>query len=172
MRVRFNEVSPHGNQFNVTEIEGFAEDDILSFHKEVESTFSLKRKGENKVVMAGNLSATPVVTCDRCLTTYNYSFHVEFHILFELDENSWDLKEVKCSSSDLEIVVLDEPVIDIKDVLRQQVLLQLPEKKTCSRDCKGICCYCGINLNEASCDCKLTNHSSSFADALSKLNRK
>lgn len=44
--------------------------------------------------------------------------------------------------------------LDITSDLREAVLLGIPTHPLCSEDCKGLCPYCGINLNEASCECE------------------
>jgi uncharacterized protein len=31
----------------------------------------------------------------------------------------------------------------------------LPTKRLCSEDCKGLCPYCGKDLNEGRCDCEV-----------------
>ena len=44
--------------------------------------------------------------------------------------------------------------IDIRDYLLEILLVEVPFKKLCSTDCKGICIKCGSNRNDESCLCK------------------
>jgi uncharacterized protein len=46
------------------------------------------------------------------------------------------------------------PGLVLEDILMEQVLLQLPMQRICSESCKGICPICGVNRNEAACQCE------------------
>jgi uncharacterized protein len=90
--------------------------------------------------------------------------NVAFQLLFVLQtEESWGVSELASSPVDLETEVLEEPIIDLDDVLRQQVYLALPVKKLCNQGCKGICPRCGVNLNETTCECANVATDSPFA---------
>lgn len=43
--------------------------------------------------------------------------------------------------------------LDLREVVRQELLLALPAHLLCSDKCAGICPTCGANLNEETCDC-------------------
>ena len=43
------------------------------------------------------------------------------------------------------------PGLQLEDIVREQVLLQLPMQRVCSETCKGICPMCGANRNETDC---------------------
>lgn len=172
MRLRFNEISPHGNQFELQEIKGLQQPEIRSFQGESHVHLLLKKKNDFQVEMQGTLQATPVVECDRCLNAFPYPIDLSFQILFEAGDNDrWQVKEMECTAQEMDTVILDEPVIDVDDVLRQQLLLALPLKKLCSPRCKGICSQCGASLNNSTpCDCKREFADSPFA-VLSRLKK-
>ena len=48
-----------------------------------------------------------------------------------------------------------ERTLDLDELLRSDILLELPYKYLCSEDCKGLCASCGKNLNEGPCGCNL-----------------
>lgn len=133
---------------------------------------TLKRQGESKVELRGRLQTQLLVLCDRCLATYAIAVDTELHLLFETVSNdAWQLKEVECTRSDLDSIILDEPVVDLDDVLRQQLYLALPMKNLCSDQCKGICLQCGANRNLEACTCGEQKPGSPFA-VLAKLKEK
>ncbi len=172
MLVRFNEISPYGNHYEVREIKGLASQEDFSVIGPVQARFSLKRKGDAKVEMQGELKATLSQVCDRCLVTYDVNVDTVFQVLFETaSDESWHVKELECGISDLDSIVLDEPVVDVDDVLRQQVYLALPVKSLCSERCKGLCAQCGVNLNLSPCDCDHDDVGSPFA-ILNQLKKK
>lgn len=44
--------------------------------------------------------------------------------------------------------------INLPALLWEEFILALPEKILCRLDCKGLCLYCGQNLNDAPCACR------------------
>ncbi|MEG1778901.1 MAG: DUF177 domain-containing protein, partial [Oscillospiraceae bacterium] len=53
-----------------------------------------------------------------------------------------------------EYIVLDDGILDLDELATSDIILELPIKNICSKGCKGLCPYCGANLNEKSCNCK------------------
>ncbi|MBI5187527.1 MAG: DUF177 domain-containing protein, partial [Nitrospirae bacterium] len=43
--------------------------------------------------------------------------------------------------------------LELLDLIKEQVMLNLPMKPLCSDSCKGICPQCGTDLNEGNCGC-------------------
>ncbi|MDO4784761.1 MAG: YceD family protein [Propionibacteriaceae bacterium] len=76
--------------------------------------------------------------CARCLRAFDYDDTFDLQELFfypgrEADEDArW---------------VVDE-LIDLEDVLRDAVVLELPFTPLCRDDCAGLCLTCGVNLND------------------------
>lgn len=86
------------------------------------------------------------ITCDRCQTQIDsrYRFRFEHLLVSELnDEDNDDLIEV------------ENQQVDLDELLRADILLELPTKYLCKPDCKGLCPKCGKNRNSESCDCNL-----------------
>ncbi|MCL5746530.1 MAG: DUF177 domain-containing protein [Acidobacteria bacterium] len=44
--------------------------------------------------------------------------------------------------------------LELKEILRERVLLALPMQRVCREDCKGICPSCGKNRKEGDCGCQ------------------
>ncbi|MBP3388937.1 MAG: DUF177 domain-containing protein, partial [Clostridia bacterium] len=44
--------------------------------------------------------------------------------------------------------------LPLDDLVEMDVLLALPSKNLCRPDCRGLCLYCGKNLNEGLCGCR------------------
>jgi uncharacterized protein len=44
--------------------------------------------------------------------------------------------------------------LELNDVLREEVLLELPMQRICTESCKGICPVCGQNRNQIECACQ------------------
>ena len=84
-------------------------------------------------------------------------------LLETLSGEPWHLKELECDNADLDSILLDEPVVDLDDLLRQQLYLSLPVKNLCAEECRGLCPGCGANLNQADCTCGAGEDRSPFA---------
>jgi len=63
----------------------------------------------------------------------------------------------------LEIDSGDE-TIDLTSIIRDYTLLALPEKPLCSPSCRGLCPWCGKDLNKGECSCAREDARSPFSD--------
>jgi len=172
MRVRVSEISPTGNRYILPGLKSPVPPEDFTVSGPFAAHCTLKRQGESKVEMQGRLQTRLAIICDRCLATYEIGVDTELHLLFEwASTDAWQLKEVECTRSDLDSIILDEPVVDLDDILRQQLYLALPMKNLCSEQCKGICLQCGANRNLGACSCDEHQPGSPFA-VLAKLKEK
>lgn len=85
--------------------------------------------------------------CDRCLKAFekamDYSFsHIVVRELSNTDDEEFDY------------VVCADGMLDLEELARADLMLELPTKVLCREDCKGLCPKCGKDLNLGSCDCK------------------
>lgn len=55
---------------------------------------------------------------------------------------------------DLDTGTYENGEVDVAELLREQVLLEIPITPLCKADCKGLCQSCGKDLNEGACDCR------------------
>ncbi len=100
------------------------------------------------LLVRGRLWTTGTLECGRCLKKCSFKLAVE-DFLFEEE-------------------IGNKQVFDLTENLREDILLQLPQRALCSPTCKGLCPSCGQNLNAKKCKCKPRSVSSQW-DALSKL---
>jgi uncharacterized protein len=94
------------------------------------------------------------VPCARCVELVEHELERSFDLLYRpigVDANG---AERAISTSETEIGYYNGDGLVLEDVLREQVLLSLPEKTLCRADCKGLCPGCGRNLNTESCSCE------------------
>ncbi|HEX3038392.1 MAG TPA: DUF177 domain-containing protein [Oscillospiraceae bacterium] len=84
------------------------------------------------------------IPCDRCTAQVNTHFQYAFNHVLVLSLND--------EENDSYIQV-ENYQLDLDELLRADVLLELPAKYLCKPDCKGLCPVCGKNLNTGSCNC-------------------
>jgi uncharacterized protein len=76
-----------------------------------------------------------------------------FRDIFVSPERFESTVEAQLDAEDMDVSVFEGETLDLAEVVREQILLFLPEQVFCSGDCRGLCPKCGIDLNLKSCDC-------------------
>jgi len=152
MRLPFSEISQEAWSFSYSGAGWFPEEDVECLGSP-QVVITAKRK-EKKVLLGGVLRFTALLSCDRCGKPVESMVEEEFEYIFTLDgNNAVELAEMECSAEDCITVQLNEPVIDLGEILREQVFLALPVKVLCDEGCRGLCPVCGAELKDDHCSC-------------------
>jgi uncharacterized protein len=56
-------------------------------------------------------------------------------------------------SEELDTVFYTGDILETDDLLKDQLILNLPMKPLCSPDCKGLCPGCGADISTSACGC-------------------
>lgn len=170
MKVVFNDIPPGGIQSRLKD-SGWSAGSDVQFKQSPWADITLILTDKVTAVLEGNLKATANVPCSRCGNMTLYAVDEKFTYTFRLgEEQNIGLEELECSNEDIETVYLNKPEVNIDEVLREQLILSVPEKILCSKSCKGICSGCGAQLNDELCRCEDDFTDSPFA-ALKKLKK-
>jgi uncharacterized protein len=168
--IQFDDIPPDGLRLFIDDLSWFPEEFDKKGSSKVD--IELERQENNLVFLWGDIQATLVLQCDRCLEKFEFPLSGRFKVDFELVKNSETAvvaDEHFCSASEMDTILLDRPEIDIDEVLAQQVRLSVPIKNVCSDNCRGICPQCGANLNIGDDTCRCQAVSESPFKTLSKL---
>lgn len=111
------------------------------------------RKGIAQTDVEGKIEGAIEMECTRCLKDVTHNLDIPFRAAFVTEENYTSEKEAEIRSGDLDVSIYDGEKIDLADLVREQILLNLPTQALCREDCKGLCQKCGANLNEVNCNC-------------------
>ncbi len=106
-----------------------------------------------QVDVEGSISATIQIECTRCLQPVENHLRFPFEAAFVAEENYTKAKEAELNANDLDVSVFNGQKIDLTELVREQILLNLPEQVFCQEDCKGLCEKCGANRNLIDCKC-------------------
>lgn len=98
------------------------------------------------VVLRCTVEYTFEGSCDRCLAHFSRGGTLEAEHLLILSEAD--------SEDENAIVVGDSYELDLDDVVQTDLCLEMPIKRLCKPDCKGLCPRCGADLNEGECACE------------------
>ena len=130
------------------------EDSDLKLKGDVHATGEIERTSA-EVVVKGSITGDAEIECSRCLKPLERNLKIEFQANFVTPEHFSVDKENEVPVSDLDTDVLEGDRIEIKDIVREQILLNVPEQVFCNPDCKGLCPKCGANRNLIDCKCDL-----------------
>lgn len=104
-----------------------------------------------RISIKGKLTVEYRVNCSRCAEPQ--SRHLERDVRAVYSAAADDQAERELSDDDLDEDLLPDGGVLLPDVIREQILLSLPEQDLCGDDCKGLCTQCGANQNLIDCNC-------------------
>jgi len=112
----------------------------------------LPHSGE-EVRVHGKVETTLETECDRCLGRAVFPVAASFDLFYKPVDPAATVDDVSIDEGEAEMGFYELPGLMLEDILREQLLLQLPMQHICSESCKGICPVCGANRNEVACGC-------------------
>lgn len=156
MRIPFIEIPEQGMRLRISDPSWLPEE-FRESGGAVDVELHLVKKKESRIEVQGDLRVGLTLQCDRCLASYPFDLAGSVQLIVEVPDASrhWRVQDlaVEGAASDLDTLQVNEPVVDLEDILRQQLYLGLPAKQLCREDCRGLCTHCGSNLNIGQCGC-------------------
>jgi len=86
------------------------------------------------LLVTGKLSTPATLRCSRCLQVFEKPLKVD-QFVFHQELNGEDF-------------------VDLTPNMREDIILELPQRALCREDCRGLCPHCGKDLNKGACRCK------------------
>lgn len=108
------------------------------------------------VHMEGEMDIDIHPRCDRCMEEFLHHYHVDIvYTLIPAHSGRDDRteREVELVEDDIEFGAYHHKKLDLDEILREQLVLELSIQTLCRPDCRGLCPHCGINRNETQCSC-------------------
>ena len=103
---------------------------------------------------SGHVKVLMEADCDRCLEAAEYPIDSDFELYYRPAASDTYGDEKSLDPGESEMGFYEGDALELKDFLREHVLLVLPMQRLCREDCKGICPQCGQNRNTNSCNCQ------------------
>jgi uncharacterized protein len=123
---------------------------------------------DQKLKVEGHIEAEVEVECDRCLKRVQVPFTSDFTFEYLTAGDYQAQQAAELSEEDLALSVFDGEAIDIDDIVREELLLDVPSHVICQEECKGLCPACGVDRNQVDCKCG-TSETDPRWDALKNL---
>ncbi len=99
------------------------------------------------IEVEGTLSVAWSDACRRCLQPMSAELEIAVHERYVREPAA------PGESDGPEEFPLENGQMDLAPMVREEVLLGLPDASLCREDCAGICPECGADLNDGPCDC-------------------
>jgi len=151
MKILISEIPDEGLELTVDEA---LQSDAIKLTSPVKGHLSITKTG-SEILVHGEITANAELECSRCLKHYtseiNAPVTVVYHPADELKaEGKHEVRE-----DELETGFYSGDELEMKELLEEQLLLNVSMKPLCSESCKGICPKCGTDLNVNKCSCNL-----------------
>lgn len=95
------------------------------------------------VVVSGVVEVSTRGVCRRCLREVEGELSIGVHETYQE------------TRTDPDAFPIENDQIDLRPMIRESILLDVPEAPLCRPDCPGLCPVCGADLSTESCSCEL-----------------
>ncbi len=156
MQVRLEQVRERPFRWDETETVDAKEIGV----PDVQALSPVRWRGEIQFADPGYLltatySYQQTLSCQRCLEPLVESVEQPMQLLLVPGAGTPGGGEHELSESELGVVeVPEDGEVDLRPLLLEQILLNVPMKPLCRAGCKGLCPQCGANLNAGECSCE------------------
>jgi len=105
----------------------------LRFGREIAYQLFAQVQG-SALLVTGKLQTAATLRCSRCLKSFEQPLRVDQFVFHQ--------------------ELGGEDFVDLAANIREDIILELPQRALCQSECKGLCPVCGKDLNEETCRCK------------------
>lgn len=105
------------------------------------------------ILVTGKLRAVVTNTCSRCLREFEQALDFELQEEFFPPRDIFTGASIEDSADEDGFRIGEDNILDLGEAVRQNIIVNLPQKPLCKQDCAGLCAKCGHNLNYGMCSC-------------------
>ena len=105
---------------------------VMRFPEALHLKAEFWRSGQDLTVQA-HVEGERQFTCSLCLEEFNNVLEKDITLHYDI--------------KGLDSVTIDQEI-------RDEIILENPIRILCRPDCRGLCSFCGTNLNEGACECE------------------
>lgn len=124
----------------------------------------------DRYLIQGEVRGLLQLECGRCLASVISAVVAPCAVdALPLSEQASADEHGSLGRGDLDVTFYSGPVLNLDDLVREQLLLNVPMRPLCREGCLGLCPSCGKNRNEGPCGCQDLTETDPRLDALRKL---
>lgn len=117
----------------------------------IRAEFRVERSGD-RVSVRGKVSSSARLECVRCLRAFDLEVSGDVTVFAEQSSSAKRAEQEELERDDY-MLFHDGRRLDLRDSVRELLLLELPISPRCREDCPGLCLKCGADLNDGPCGC-------------------
>lgn len=117
----------------------------------VRASLRVEKSGD-RVSVRGDVSSVVQLECVRCLRAFDLEVASPFTAYADRRGNASSAEEEALERDDY-MMFHDGRRLDLREGVRETLLLELPITPHCREDCPGLCPKCGADLNLGPCGC-------------------
>jgi len=99
----------------------------------------------------GSFEVMVELQCRRCLKMFNFKLVSEVDEIYTTKRGEITPKKL-LNRDELSTFLFNGEEINIKEAIRQNIIVSIPPYPLCKEDCKGLCPICGKDWNEGYCE--------------------
>ncbi len=116
----------------------------------IQGRLAVDKSGE-MVTVRGQIEAVARLECARCLSEFDQRVEAELTVVADRGGEARGLE--RDLERDHYMKFHDGRQLDLREEVRESLLLEIPMTPHCREECRGLCPRCGANLNEGPCAC-------------------
>jgi uncharacterized protein len=109
-------------------------------------------KNGGRVSVRGVVTSPTRLECVRCLRTFDQPVHADITVFAERSGSTSRAQQDELERDDY-MLFHDGRRLDLRETVRESLLLELPITPHCREECAGLCPNCGADLNDGPCGC-------------------
>jgi uncharacterized protein len=147
------------------------EDDRVSIVEPPAVSGEIRQKGQ-RLRVAGTVSGRVQVECDRCLKPVEVAVNSHCDVEYVTAEDYQAQQALELTEADLNLSLFDGEGLEIDELVKEELLLAVPDHVICSEACRGICAVCGVDKNLSDCECETREVDPRWSGLKQLVNRK
>lgn len=152
MRINIKDLRDLGPRGQDVELVGPMSFDDLPVCDPVKIKLHLAQAGD-RVRLLGTVSSALVRTCSRCDSEFVAPLEAGIEEYFIPAHSPEARFNQALSAEEMNVFTYEDNHIDLVEVIRQNLISAIPMRPLCKEDCKGLCPFCGQDLNLKDCGC-------------------
>ena len=121
------------------------------WREQVRGSFVVERAGE-RVAVRGSVTTRAHLECVRCLREFDLPL-APLLVMYAERTGSTSRDEQDQLEREDHMLFHDGRRLDLREFVRESLLLELPMTPCCREDCPGLCPKCGADLSSGPCAC-------------------
>ncbi len=104
-------------------------------------------RAKEGIAVGGYVKTAIEHPCTRCLTPVRVEINGTIEALYLPEETRGRSREMELENLK-NVIYYSNPVVDLTERIIEAMIVEVPQQVLCRPDCKGLCPYCGVSLNE------------------------